>query len=206
MALDVDAVPSHAGYWEGLYRALTRPQTVLPILGRLAQRLAEAPRGDDEDRFLVLLYADNGRAHEVPETGLHQAAAWLRSQRRYILQWKLQLREHPAPRPAWTRGVEAPLLRAVQALRDRACEASLPWELPLLDALLNGRSPAPATQGPTEEVLRRLGCDEGRIQRLRLIHAAYELPSSMGGPAHDPVAEDRERVARLAREALSCCW
>lgn len=307
MTVDVEAIRCHGGYWEGLYRPLTWPKTVLAVLGQLARRLAEAPRGDDEDRFLVrarlsvagpspdrvwiaatragepvdlrawaverrealerdglapfcvrlepeiagsfpvdpaefyarcvphydgfahawtreervrasylawspeerarfhheyIRYAENGRcgAHAC---GLQRAAAWLLPRRRYILQWRLALREHPVPRPAWTRRVEEPLLAAIQALRDRAEQAAQPWEVPVLEALLKAPYARRADEdSPFEEVLRRLGCDEGRIRRLRLIHAAHDLPRAPCGP----LAAEHERVARLAREALSWCW
>ncbi|MEZ6184234.1 MAG: hypothetical protein R3F62_04385 [Planctomycetota bacterium] len=308
MTVDVDAIRCQAGFWDGLYRPLTRPQTIPAVLGLLAQRLAEAPRGDEEDRFLVrarlsvtgpladrvwvtatrggepvdlrawavehreglerdglapfcaglepelegsfpvdpgefyarcvphydgflhawtsmesvrahyrgwslerqvrfhhefVHYAENDRAVGEPEPGLQAAAAWLLPQRRYILQWKLALRERPEPRPAWTRRVEEPLLAAVEALRVRAAEVpSQAWEVPFLGEFLDAPYRTYPGENPTEEVLHRLGCDEGRLLRLRLIHAAYELPGGIVGP----LAAEHGRVTQLAREALGWCW
>ncbi len=145
-----------------------------------------------------LLYAANdvsaaSRLGGGVDEGLQRAAEWLQSHRRFIVQWTLVLSED-ALQPSLPS--QAAYCAALEELIDAAPREE-GWAVHLLSRIRDSLY-APATAlTELEQLLQRLGCDEGRLQSLHF----WENARALEQVSFNPGAE----AERLKERALRWC-
>jgi hypothetical protein len=155
-----------------------------------------------------MLYADNNRSfaerHGVAaDAGLQEAAAWLRSKRRYVFRWTIVVRDEPAERPAWLRRVEPALHEQAVALRTLL--PSTPWDTTVAGMLDDAIGGPPSTE-VWADMLRRLEYGESRIRVLGLVHRLRRFLESIDRQPGSKLANACARLSSQLDDAIRWCW